>query len=342
MEEWRRFDPLRSTPGLEQRMRPSGIRSHRSRWVIGAVSATVLVLGVRLLAQFPWRDALAALVGADRLLLAVAALVNLSSLVAKGSAWHLLLRQRDRNRWWAAQAATFAGAAVSCVSLSLGGEATRAQLLSSRCQIPLGAAVSALLSCRVVEGLALGGLLAGAALLLPVASWVPARGPLLLSVPAGLLVLVVAGAWFGRSRGLPAWMRWLIAPLVAPGAARALGGALGLSLMSWTAEWLTFHLSMLATHARVTPSVSLTALVAANLTGMLRLTPANVGVLQASVLVAMLPVGTVASRALAAGLALQAVQVLPVLAIGIAILGRRGLGHLARGGSDPASVPKPL
>jgi len=46
-------------------------------------------------------------------------------------------------------------------------------------------------------------------------------------------------------------MRWLIAPLVAPVAGRAVGRACGLSFTSWTAEWLTFHLSMLATHARV-------------------------------------------------------------------------------------------
>ncbi|MEO6058327.1 MAG: hypothetical protein ABIQ49_16000, partial [Gemmatimonadales bacterium] len=72
------------------------------------------------------------------------------------------------------------------------------------------------------------------------------------------------------------------------------------------------------------------ALVLANVGGILRLTPGNVGVLQGAVVLALAPLGVEAARAVAAGLALQAVHVLPVLVIGIALVGRHGLRELGR------------
>ena len=63
----------------------------------------------------------------------------------------------------------------------------------------------------------------------------------------------------------------------------------------------------------------------ANVGGTLRLTPGNVGVIQGAVVLGLAPAHVPAAQAVAAGLALQAVQVLPVLAVGIALLGRHGV-----------------
>jgi hypothetical protein len=59
-------------------------------------------------------------------------------------------------------------------------------------------------------------------------------------------------------------------------------------------------------------------------------------VLQASLVLGMLAFGIAEDQALAAGLALQAVQVLPVIAIGVAIVGAQGLRSL--GTKRPESV----
>ena len=60
-----------------------------------------------------------------------------------------------------------------------------------------------------------------------------------------------------------------------------------------------------------------------NLGGLLRPTPANVGVTQAALVVGLLPFGVAPEHAVAAGLALQGLQVLPVLFLGAMMTGWR-------------------
>jgi uncharacterized membrane protein YbhN (UPF0104 family) len=116
---------------------------------------------------------------------------------------------------------------------------------------------------------------------------------------------------------------------LAPGAGAWWAVPVALAGCNWLAQWLTYHWSIQATHAAVTPAVSLTALVAANVAGIPRLTPGNIGVTQGSILLGMRAFGISPAQGLAAGLALQAVQVLPILAIAVAIVGTRGLRQLA-------------
>jgi uncharacterized membrane protein YbhN (UPF0104 family) len=80
-----------------------------------------------------------------------------------------------------------------------------------------------------------------------------------------------------------------------------------------------------AVHVEVTPLGALTALVAANVGGALRLTPGNVGVFQGSLMLALAPFHVPADAAFAAGLVLQAVQTLPVLAAGTWLAGADAL-----------------
>jgi uncharacterized membrane protein YbhN (UPF0104 family) len=97
----------------------------------------------------------------------------------------------------------------------------------------------------------------------------------------------------------------------------------GFALYNWATQWLTYHLVLRATHVPVSFAASFTAVVVANLSGLLRLTPANVGVTQAALVVALLPFGVAPEQAVAAGLALQGLQVLPVLLLGAIVTGWR-------------------
>ena len=66
-----------------------------------------------------------------------------------------------------------------------------------------------------------------------------------------------------------------------------------------------------------------------NVGGLIRVAPGNVGVLQAAMVGALLPFGIAAEQAVAGGLALQAIEVLPVLALALAVAGRAGLARPA-------------
>lgn len=300
----------------------------RFRWLFLLLLLVSVVLAVRFVLRFPWAGTFEAMASADWYLLAAAAVANLASLMAKGWAWHLLLRPGAPHRWRTAQAGTFVGAAVNSVSVAVSGEAARVQLAATRDGVPIGAAIWSLVWARVVEAIAMVLFLALALALIPTDGWlrrleIGAWGIL------GLLALFSAfGVWPRLVALLPAgWRPQLHGPTGDIEPAR-LVAPLGLALVNWVAQWLTYHWAIGATHVSTSAAVSLVALVMANIGGFFRVTPGNVGVLQASLVLGMLAFSIPENQALAAGLALQAVQVLPVIAIGVALVGAQGLRSL--------------
>lgn len=308
------------------------------RWVFGVLAAVSAVLAVRFALRFPWAGTLDAIADADWWLLAAASVANLASLAAKGWAWHLLLSPAARLRWRTAQAATFVGAAVNSVSVSVSGEAARIQLAANRDGVPVGAAIWSLVWSRVVEAVALVLFLAVALALIPTDGWLRTLEQASWATLGLLVLLTVVGAWPRLVGLLPAgWRPQLHGPtgdlepsrLVAP---------LVLALVNWVMQWVTYHWAIAATHVSTSAAVSLVALVAANVGGVFRVTPGNVGVLQASLVLGMLAFGIAEDQALAAGLALQAVQVLPVLAIGVALVGAQGLRSMSTKRAETAGA----
>jgi uncharacterized membrane protein YbhN (UPF0104 family) len=288
------------------------------RWALGAV---ILAAALRYATLFPWAHTWAALATADWGLLAAACGANLLSLAAKGAGWHLLLRSRLPVRVRTTQAATFAGAAVGSFSVAVSGEAVRLHLLASRDGIEAADGARSIVASRLVEAAALGiGLGVFAAVVSGTSGWQLLGGGVALTAAALALL-----------RWLP-WIRlrlpdgspdpgWTLGRLIAP---------LGFAVAGWALQWATYHWSIAAMHVAVTPSGSMLALLLSNLGGALRLTPGNVGVVQGAVVMALRPSRVPGSRAMAGGLALQAVQVLPVAALGTVILGRRGLRLVRR------------
>lgn len=291
----------------------------RRAWIGVVVAAIAIGFGLRFGLTFPWARTVEALDDADWLLLAAAAGVNLVSLAAKGAAWHLLLRRATPIRASTAQAATFIGAAVSCISVSVSGEAARAKVAGTRDGVSLGNAATSLVMTRVVEALGLIAFLSVVLVVTP--PWQGAR-------PVGLALAGVAVAVTLSYHVVPGHRWHPLLARMAPFDRGGLAAPAALASVGWLAQWLTYHWSIVATHAAIVPAVSLTALVAANIAGILRLTPGNIGVTQGSLILGMRAFEVPAAKALAAGLALQAVQMLPVLAIGIGLLGTQGLRQL--------------
>lgn len=287
------------------------------RWALGIV---VLVAGVHYAARFPWTDTWSTLAAADWGLLAAAGGANMLSLACKAAGWYLLLRRVAPATMRTAQAATFAGAAVGSVGIAMSGEATRLRLVTVWDGVGGGVAARSIAASRVVEAAGLAVFLTALAARVATSEGV-IHGWRLLAGAAALAATAAAllrwARWLHpRAMGIEPAEEWTVARLAAP---------LAFAALSWTLQWATYHWSIAATHAAVTPYASALALLLSNLGGIFRLTPGNVGIVQGAVVLGLSPAGVPVAQAVAAGLALQAVQVLPVLLIGIVILGRHGL-----------------
>jgi len=296
-------------------------RVKRYHWLLWAIAAVSAIFAVRFALRFPWATTTAALRDADWLLLAGAGLASLLSVCAKGWAWHLLLRPAWPHRWRDAQAATLVGAAVSTVSVSVSGEAARLQTLAARSDPPLATVVSSVVWSRITEAISLAIFLAASFALLPPGPWVRGVRIGTVVVLVVLALLWLTGAWRWLIVRLPA--RWQhLAAIGSVTGTPPLVGPVALGLANWGLQWLAYHWSIIGVGIIAPPGAALAALVAANLGGILRLTPGNVGVLQAAVVMGLLPFDVHADRALAAGLALQAAQIVPTILAGVAVAGR--------------------
>lgn len=295
----------------------------RWRWVAWALGFAGAALALKFLTGYPWRVTFDTLLGANGWLLAIAFVVNLSSLLAKGWGWHLVLNPVARHTWRQAQEANLVGAAVNDLSVAVAGEAARVHVISQRAGVPIGVALSSVVWTRVAEALALALFLVMAPSLLDLESWLRA-----LQVGVGLTLVVVlllawARGWSWLAEQFPATVAARLATLRTMGRGGRLFAPTLFALYNWGAQWLTYHLVLRATHVPVSLAASFTALIAANLSGLLRPTPANVGVTQAALVVGLLPFGIAPEQAVAAGLALQGLQVLPVLLLGAMVTGWR-------------------
>jgi uncharacterized membrane protein YbhN (UPF0104 family) len=297
------------------------------RWLVGIV---LVGFGVVFAIKFPWQVTWAALAGASASLLLLATVINLLSMFAKAWAWHLLLRPHAPHRFWSAQIATFVGAAVNCLSIAVGGEAARVAMLTKRDGVNVTDAAAGILASRVVEALALVAFVAVASLFLTAVTWIVA----LRLIAWGLLLVVLAAFYSGLlGRGaarLPAGVQRWLQPLLGTNPRPALAAPLALGLVNWICEWVTYDLCLKAAGLELPTSASLVALLAANIGGIPRLTPANIGLMQLSVMAGLEPFNVPMPDAMAAGLVLQAVQTLPTIAVGAALGGTATLRDLLR------------
>jgi len=93
--------------------------------------------------------------------------------------------------------------------------------------------------------------------------------------------------------------------------------------VNWAGEWATLDFTLLAEHAHVRWTESLTALLAINVAGGARLLPANVGILQIALAAVLLPARVGSHHVLAAGFLFQFIQVMPVLLLALVVVACR-------------------
>ena len=310
----------------------------RRKWWFWLIAAVLVAFAVKFATRFPWAETGRVLANASVPLLLLATVVNILSLVAKAGGWHLLLRRDGVPRWRSSLDATVIGAAVNSVGVAASGDAARVHVVVQRDGVSLGAAVASLVWSRAVEGVGLAVLIIVGAALLPLPAWVrPIQGGLLVAVVA-LTLLTATGSWAALARRLPQGMRPLLERVAATAPRRRVLPIFALALVNWLTQWIVYHLAIASVEGSTPLAASFVAVLATNIGGLPKLTPGNVGVMQASFVLGLAPFGVPMERAIAAGLVCQAIQVLPILLLGVAVAGWHGLRTTARESVDEATL----
>jgi uncharacterized protein (TIRG00374 family) len=302
------------------------------RWAATLVVGALLINFAR---TVNWAQSWALIRSASPVLLLAAAVVNLASLALKGVRWWIFLRAVGVRSLGLAVRATTAGAGLNNVLVANGGDAARVVFVARKTGTTSARVLASLALERLFDAVGFVVLLAGFAALLPLPAaldrWrIPAWFAL-----AGLLVFL---GWLATRKPQETMLATAEADLPAgfvPKARHYLGrfaasvaeqsnvprfaGALALSLGAWALQLLTFDLTARAAHLPLAVGGSAAALLAVNTGLLLRATPGNVGVFQAMYALAAVAFGMRRDDAIAVSLLIQAIQILPVTLLGIAL-----------------------
>ena len=327
------------------------MKARWKRWLVWALVLAGLALAARAMAHFPWSGVWGALRSAGPGWIAVATVLAILSLLAKGWGWHLLMTGGRLAGLRESERAQMLGAATMALTVSVGAEAVRVGAVVPRLGVPVSRAVAAAAWSRIAETISLVLLLLPASLLAMPASLRHLRLPAVaLSIVAVVIVALLLAPELRRRLLLPALLRkfprrWRarVGRVASVGGGSPMLGALALAALNWLLQWGSYDAAMRAVGIHAPLIASVAVIVAVNLGGLFHLTPGNVGVLQAGTVLVLGVFGVTAADAMAAGLVLQAVQTVPPILIGVALVGSpwkllREPGPQGEDASDPGPV----
>lgn len=300
------------------------------RLLLWLVVAAVVAVTIQWFGHFAWQETWHQILETNLLLLGAATGVNLLSLVAKGWAWQLLLQPASRVGWWDAQKANLVGAAATNVAGSVVGEAARARDLVRSTGTPWREAIASVVWVRVVEALGLAVFLVTVPAFFPLPHALRNFQIAAAVILGGWLLIAPFHGWRYVARWLPEKLQHALSGLVEMGSLRRLPLPIALIAVNWLTQWITYDFIIRAVGIHADWAATFAALIAANLAMLLRLPAGNLGVFQASIAVGLLPFGVAPEDAVAAGIVLQAIQVIPVMVLGGALVGWQGLMRLRR------------
>jgi uncharacterized membrane protein YbhN (UPF0104 family) len=316
----------------------------RFRWLVLAalavgVTGLAVILGLR--KSFDIHAILAVRVG--WWWLALAAAVNLVSILAKGAVWKAALDPLQlvtRVSWRAVVSAMFVGFLVNTLLVARIGEVARVAVLKRRLRLEgsdvrFATIAGTVVAEQVMLGLALVVLIGAMALILPLPTWV------VWGLVAIVAVLAAAGlglgiAWLSRRHVTPAaaarsggFARIVDALVVGQslfGRPRLAAVALAASLASWVAQVLAILLVLDAFGIHGGLAAAALVFAAMTLAALFPVLPASIGIFQGAVSAVLVSAyGVAPAVALAFSVALQLVELVFGLGLGAAFLAAEGL-----------------
>ena len=304
----------------------TSIRGRIVRFIILLIIVGALVGFAR---TVNWSDTWRAMRQTSPGLLALAALVNILSLVLKGVRWWIFLRPIGVTSLWLALRATFAGAALNNVLIAQGGEAARVIFVARSAHVASERVLATLALERLFELVGYVVLLALAATLLRLPAQLEDARPfalVALIVVLALLVylvrhpekaelpVVTGEGLLGRAR---AYGRSFLRTLMGISNASRFSWSLLVSVCVWALQVATYHLTAVAAHLDLSLVGTVAAMLAVNLGFAVRATPGNVGVFQMMYAVTAAAFGPDKDAATGVAFLIQAQQILPVTLLGL-------------------------
>lgn len=291
------------------------MKTSRQRWQLAfrCLVTAAVVLGIVLLARTLDGDRLkAALTKAAPLPLLAGAALSFAILTTKSLAWQQLLAPAYAPPRRALLRITLLSYAVSSLVPLRGGEVLRVLLLQRDHHVPPGRAAIIATVEKMLDVVAI--LLLASPLL-----WVGATLPASIgwiSVGAGLAAVLI----------LAALVRW-VQRSATPVRSAHLFKAFGILAVGWFCECAAIACVMLATGVAATPTTVLLALLGINFAVALPSTPGQVGALQLGAVGALRLVGVPSEAALGFAVLYQAVQLLPIIGVGLLLDHRLMFGN---------------
>ncbi len=305
--------------------------SPRMMLVIRIVAIIAIAAGLWFFARKLDAETLAAALGSAQLWpLVVAAALNFLILFGKAASWRIMFAPRyvvPVIRLWRYTIVAFA---ASAIAPARAGEVVRVLVLKRRDGVPKSATVAVALAEKLLDALSMLILVAPMPWLIPqLPSWVATAITLAAAITIGLLV----GFWLAVGRvdetktGL---IRRLIAGMHVLRNMRRLLAALGVLTLVWVVDLAMVMLSLHAVGIELPIAGGLLILFTLNLAIMVPSTPAQVGALEIGALAALDVLHVAHEPALAFAIVYHALQVIPLIIVGLSLELRLVLGRSSK------------
>ena len=311
-------------------------KAKASKLVRLALSVAIIVLLVIFARKVDWGQAWHAMITSSRPLLLAALVVNLLSLVARGVRWWILLRAVGSPSLALCMRATFAGAGLNNVLVANGGDAARIVFVTRFSGVPASRVLATAALDRLFDPIGFIVMLAvGLAVFTLPSEFEVLRWPVLVA----LVAITIGLVWVARTAPNPraehvpelrleargwkprtlAWIREFGGSMRELATGPRMIPLLLLTIVAWLGQLATFAYAASAARIHLPIQGSLAALLAVNVSLIVRATPGNVGFFQFAYALAAAPFGADEARAVGVAVLIQALQIIPTTIIGVAL-----------------------
>jgi glycosyltransferase 2 family protein len=282
---------------------------------IAAIVCVVALLAL-FVRRLEWDKLGAALASAKLWPLLISSALYFVCLFAKALSWRLMLAPDHIVGTGRLFRYTIAAFAASAITPARAGELFRVWALKARDGVPASDTTAVALAEKLLDAVSLLIVVAPVPWLLPaLPDWV--ANSMLIVAGVTLAIFIAIFIAVGRIREPRSWFAHFIHGMHAFREPRRLLTALGVLVLMWFADLLAVMLVLYAVGLSVPIAGGLFILFSFNLAIAVPSTPAQVGALQLGALVATRVLGIPDEPALAFALLYQAMQVIPLLAVGL-------------------------
>lgn len=274
--------------------------------------------------------------------LVLAACLNFVCLWGKAACWRIMLAPRHRVSVVRLFRYTIAAFAASAIAPARAGEVLRVWTLKRRDGVPPADTAAVAVAEKLLDGLSMMLLVAPVPWLLPgLPRWVSVA--IATCGAVAVVLFVVLWIMIGRTQGTGSRsvVRRFLAGMHVMRSPKRLLGSLAVLMLVWAADLGEVMAVLYAVDVHLPVAAGILILFSLNLTIMVPSTPAQVGALEVGALAALDLLHVGHEQALAFALLYHALQVIPLVAVGLIFELRLVLGRDDPGATPPAAGSLP-